>query len=118
VNEAENVDEEMLRAGSGLLAVEVDLMQPLDPTARPRVQEPALNHVALWVDDLRAAHAWLSEQGVRFAGSIRKGAHGYEVCFIHPKADTQSPRSGEGVLIELVQAPPAVIEATMRLAMA
>jgi lactoylglutathione lyase len=31
-------------------------------------------------------------------GGIRKGAAGHDVCFIHPK-------SAEGVLIELVQAP-------------
>jgi lactoylglutathione lyase len=103
-NAAENVDEEILRVG-GLLGVEVDLMQPLDPSAKPRVQEPALNHVGLWVDDLRAAHAWLSAQGVGFAGGIRAGAHGHDVCFIHPK------QGGEGVLIELVQAPPEVVEA-------
>jgi len=31
------------------------------------------------------------------------------VCFIHPKSNQEFPRSGEGVLIELVQAPPEVI---------
>jgi lactoylglutathione lyase len=100
VSAAENVDEEILRLGG----VEIDLMQPLDPAQRPRVQEPALNHVGLWVDDLRAAHAWLTSQGVQFAGGIRIGAAGHEVCFIHPK------NGGEGVLIELVQAPPDVID--------
>ena len=103
-NAAENVDEEILRVG-GLLGVEIDLMQPLDPNAKPRVQEPALNHIGLWVDDLRRAQAWLSAQGVGFAGGIRAGAHGHDICFIHPK------QGGEGVLIELVQAPPDVIEA-------
>ena len=105
---AENVDEEILRGGGGLLGVEIDLMQPVDPAAKPRVQEPALNHVGLWVDDLRAAYTWLSAQGVTFAGGIRAGAHGHDVCFIHPKL------GGEGVLIELVQAPPEVIAAFER----
>ena len=41
-------------------------MQPIDAEARPRVHEPALNHVGLWIDDLVAAVAWLEEQGVRF----------------------------------------------------
>jgi len=108
---AQNVDEEILRAGSELSAVEIDLMQPIDPAKKPRVQEPALNHLGLWVDDLRAAHAWLSAQGVRFAGPIRPGAHGHEVCFIHPKGDQAAPQGGEGVLIELVQAPRELIEA-------
>jgi lactoylglutathione lyase len=110
---SENVDEEILRGG-GPLGVEIDLMQPIDPQAKPRVHEPALNHVGLWVDDLRAAHAWLSAQGVRFTGGIRNGAHGHEVCFIHPKGDQQAPQGGQGVLIELVQAPPEVREAYAR----
>ncbi|MGB1012656.1 MAG: VOC family protein [Nannocystaceae bacterium] len=108
----ENVDEEICVAGEGPLAVEVDLMQPIDPEAKPRVHQPALNHVGLWVDNLAAAVTWLGEQGVRFTpGGIRRGAAGFDVCFIHPRGSDKAPRSGEGVLIELVQAPNAVIEA-------
>lgn len=111
-SERENVDEDIAEAGRGPLAVEVDLMQPIDPDGKPRVHDPALNHVGLWVDDLQAAVAWLEQQGVRFApGGIRKGAAGFDVCFIHPKGNDASPVGGEGVLIELVQAPPAVIAA-------
>jgi len=55
---------------------------------------------------------WLGHQGVRFTpGGIRKGAAGHDVCFIHPKGSESSPVGGEGVLIELVQAPREVIEA-------
>ncbi|MFT4772912.1 MAG: lactoylglutathione lyase [Candidatus Azotimanducaceae bacterium] len=112
VAESENVDEDILRLGSGAHAVEIDLMQPIDPDKSPKVHSPALNHVGLWIDDLAAAVAWLTEQGMRFTpGGIRKGASGYDVCFLHPKGNDESPRSGEGVLIELVQAPSAVIEA-------
>ena len=110
--ESENVDEDILRLGSGPHAVEIDLMQPIDPDKSPKVHSPALNHVGLWIDDLAAAVAWLTEQGMRFTpGGIRKGASGYDVCFLHPKGNDESPRSGEGVLIELVQAPSAVIDA-------
>ena len=64
------------------------------------------------VDDLRAAVTWLEAQGLRFApGGIRKGASGHDVCFVHPRGDAAHPRSGEGVLIELVQAPPEVVRA-------
>ena len=105
-SERENVDEDIL----AIAGVEVDLMQPLDPAGKPRVHEPALNHVGLWIDDLPAAVAWLTAQGVRFApGGIRRGAGGHDVCFIHPRGDASAPRSGEGVLIELVQAPPDVL---------
>src|SRR5215831_3646624 len=111
-SESENVDEDIAKAGSGPLAVEVDLMQPIDAEKRPRVHDPALNHVGLWVDDLAAAVSWLASRGVRFTpGGIRKGAAGRDVCFIHPKGDAANPVGGEGVLIELVQAPPDVIDA-------
>lgn len=111
-SEAENVDEDILRAGNGPFAIEVDIMAPLDAEKRPRVHDPALNHVGLWVDDLPAAVAWLTKQGMRFTpGGIRKGAAGHDVCFIHPKGSQESPESGEGVLIELVQAPPEVVRA-------
>jgi len=114
-SESENVDEDILEMGAGPDRIEVDLMQPLDPEKRPRVHEPALNHVGLWVDDLAAAVAWLGSRGVRFApGGVRKGAGGHDVCFIHPKGDARSPIGGAGVLIELVQAPPEVIEARAR----
>src|SRR5688572_21645854 len=62
-SERENVDEDIVVAGRGAFSVEVDLMQPIDPEARPRVHEPALNHIGLWVDDLRAAVEWLEKQG-------------------------------------------------------
>jgi lactoylglutathione lyase len=105
-SETENVREEILRVGDGAHAVEIDLMQPIDPEARPRVHDPALNHIGLWVDDLEAAVEWLTDRGMRFTpGGIRQGAGGHELVFVHPKANDEFPLSGEGVLIELVQAP-------------
>lgn len=110
-SESENVDEDIAFLGDGAHTVEVDLMQPIDPEKAPRVHSPALNHVGLWIDDLPAAVEWLSSKGMRFTpGGIRKGASGYDVCFIHPKSNEDFPLSGEGVLIELVQAPPEVIK--------
>ncbi len=110
VAESENVDEDILRLGNGAHAVEIDLMQPLDPDVSPKVHVPTLNHLGLWIDDLAAAVGWLTEQGMRFTpGGIRKGASGHDVCFMHPKGNEATPRSGEGVLIELVQAPDDVI---------
>jgi lactoylglutathione lyase len=112
VSEKENVDEDIVLLGSGPFQVEVDLMQPLDPARSPRVDQPALNHVGLWVDNLLVAVEWLTAQGVRFApGGIRKGASGHDIAFLHPKANEAFPIAGAGVLIELVQAPPDVIAA-------
>ena len=111
-SERENVDEDILAMGQGAWKVEVDIMQPLDIDKKPAVHTTPLNHIGLWIDDLAAAVEWLTAQGVRFApGGIRKGAAGYDITFLHPKSNEQFPIAGEGVLIELVQAPPEVIAA-------
>jgi lactoylglutathione lyase len=112
-SERENVDEDILVCGAGAARVEIDLMEPIDPAKSPNVATPALNHLGLWIDDLPAAVAWLGAQGVTFTpGGIRPGAAGFDICFIHPK------KGGEGVLIELVQAPPALVTAMDALATA
>jgi lactoylglutathione lyase len=111
-SEKENVDEDILKAGFGAAPVEIDIMQPLDSERKPNVHEPALNHIGLWIDNLEKAVEWMQKQGVRFTpGGIRKGAGGYNICFIHPKGNEDFPLSGEGVLIELVQAPGELIKA-------
>jgi lactoylglutathione lyase len=116
-NERDNVDEDIAVLGAGIARCEVDLMQPLDPARKPAVHEPPLNHVGLWVDDLPRAVEWLAAKGVRFTpGGIRKGAAGFDITFIHPKGNDAAPIGGEGVLIELVQAPPEVIAAFRLLA--
>ncbi len=112
VSERENVDEDICAIGRGVHKVEVDLMQPLDPEKKPAVHTTPLNHIGLWIDDLPRAVEWLTAQGVRFApGGIRKGAAGHDVCFLHPKGNEAFPIGGEGVLIELVQAPAEVVAA-------
>ena len=117
VSERENVDEDICAMGSGPFKVEVDLMQPLDPDKKPAVHTTPLNHIGLWIDDLPTAVSWLSANGVRFApGGIRQGAAGHDITFIHPKHNDEFPVAGEGVLIELVQAPPEVVTAFAALA--
>ena len=116
-SERENVDEDICAIGTGPFKVEVDLMQPVDPEKKPAVHSTPLNHVGLWIDDLPVAVQWLTTQGVRFApGGIRAGAAGFDICFLHPKSSDEFPISGEGVLIELVQAPPEVVNAFRQLA--
>ena len=112
LSKKENVDEDICEIGAGPLKVEMDLMQPLNQAAKPKVHEPPLNHIGLWVDNLSNAVKWLEEAGVRFTpGGIRKGASGFDVCFIHPKGNDAFPIGACGVLVELVQAPPKVISA-------
>lgn len=111
-SEKENVDEDILSMGNGPYKVEIDLMQPIDPNKSPKVHDPKLNHIGLWIDKLEECVEYLTKQGVRFTpGGIRKGAAGYNVCFIHPKGNEEFPLCSEGVLVELVQAPDDVIKA-------
>ena len=111
-SEAENVDEDILTVGTGAATVEIDLMEPIDPGRSPKVNEPKLNHIGLWVDNLPSAVAELTEAGVRFTpGGIRRGAAGHHVCFIRPMGNEASPIGGQGVLIELVQAPREIVDA-------
>ncbi|MBK0393139.1 VOC family protein [Ramlibacter algicola] len=117
VSERENVDEDICATGAGAFKVEVDLMQPLDPEKKPAVHATPLNHVGLWIDDLPKAVEWLQAQGLRFApGGIRRGAAGFDITFVHPRGNEEFPLGGEGVLIELVQAPPEVVRAFTALA--
>ena len=116
-SERENVDEDICAIGSGPFKVEVDLMQPIDPDKKPAVHATPLNHVGLWVDDLPRGGGVAERAGRAFApGGIRKGAAGFDICFVHPKANEEFPLGGEGVLIELVQAPPEVVRAFAALA--
>ena len=112
VSERENVDEDICAIGKGAHEIEVDLMQPLDIGKKPAVHQTPLNHIGLWVDNLPKAVTWLTEQGLRFApGGIRPGAGGHDIIFVHPKGNEEFPFGGEGVLIELVQAPPEILAA-------
>jgi lactoylglutathione lyase len=116
-SERENVDEDICAIGTGPFKVEVDLMQPLDADKKPAVHATPLNHIGLWIDDLPKAVEWLGSRGVRFApGGIRKGAAGFDICFVHPKGSEESPVGGEGVLIELVQAPAELVSAFSKFA--
>eukprot|EP00947_MAST-08B_sp_MAST-8B-sp1_P003350 g3350.t1 len=112
VSEKENVDEDILVLGEpGPREVEVDIMQPIDPETAPKVHLPPLNHLGLWVDDIHGAVEYMQANGVRFApGGIRPGAAGFDVTFLHPKGSDEAPLSGDGVLIELVQAPHEVVK--------
>ena len=111
-SQRENVDEDICTMGAGPFKVEVDLMQPLDADRKPAVHTPPLNHIGLWIDDLPRAVEWLIANGVRLApGGIRKGAAGHDICFLHPRGNDEFPIGGEGVLIELVQAPREIIAA-------
>lgn len=60
---------------------------------------PGVHHVAYRVEDVAAALARLSDEGVRLIDDApRRGSRGTLIAFVHP-------RDMEGVLVELVQVP-------------
>ncbi|KAH8071126.1 hypothetical protein JL721_4557 [Aureococcus anophagefferens] len=91
----DNVAQDVLSVGPRPFNVEIDLMQPLDASAKPNPAAPALHHVGLWVDKLPEAVAYLEARGVDFVGgenAVRRGAANCDIAFIHPKG------GGQGVL--------------------
>lgn len=86
------------------LPFEGSQIELLEPTAQEspiagfiEKKGEGLHHICFEVDDIRSAMADLKAQGFQLlSDEPRPGAHGSQVCFIHPK-------SGGGVLIELCQ---------------
>ncbi|HEU5210215.1 MAG TPA: methylmalonyl-CoA epimerase [Longimicrobiales bacterium] len=99
--EAQGVRVVFIGGGAGT----VELLEPLgseSPVARFLARRgPGLHHIAYRVSDIEAALAEQIAAGVQPIDSApRPGAHGRRVAFLHP-------RSFSGVLVELVEAPPA-----------
>ena len=58
---------------------------------------PGMHHIALLLDNLQPALAYLKDQGIQLIDeSPRIGAEGFKIAFLHPK-------STGGVLIELCE---------------
>lgn len=94
---SQRVRAHFIRVGEGAL----ELLEPTaadSPIAKyVEKRGPGLHHVALRVDDIRAALAHLKARGVRLIDEEpRPGAHHSLVAFIHPSA-------AHGVLVELKQ---------------
>ncbi|CAG9332613.1 unnamed protein product [Blepharisma stoltei] len=95
----DNVNQDILRIGEGENAVELHLMQPVDPRSYPNIQDNAFHHFALWVDNLEECYQYLEGQGSQMTpGGIRKNTSGLGVIFANPKVTG-------GILLELVQHP-------------
>lgn len=79
----------------------IELLEPLTPESLVGKfldkRGPGIHHIAIRVDDIRAALGQLKEKGARLIDETpRIGAGGCLVAFIHPS-------STNGVLLELVQ---------------
>jgi methylmalonyl-CoA/ethylmalonyl-CoA epimerase len=79
----------------------LELLEPLTPESPVGKfldkRGPGIHHIAIRVDDIRAALGQLKEKGARLIDETpRIGAGGCLVAFVHPS-------STNGVLLELVQ---------------
>lgn len=94
---SQRVRAHFVKAGDAFLEL-LEPTAPDSPIAKYLEKRgPGLHHVALRVDDIRAAIAQLKARGVRLIDEEpRPGAHGSLVAFLHPS-------SAQGVLVELKQ---------------
>jgi len=98
----EEVPSEMVRvAFFSAGGTRIELLEPTTPDSPIAkfiaTRGEGLHHISLEVEDIRATMGELAAQGFELLSSEpRRGAHGSQVCFIHPK-------SAGGVLIELCQ---------------
>lgn len=99
---SEEVAEQKVRVA--FLPVEGTRVELLEPTAEDSPiarflakRGEGLHHIAFRVEDIRATMATLAAQGFQLLSQApQRGAHGSQVCFIHPA-------SSGGVLVELCQ---------------
>ncbi|MGZ8844226.1 MAG: methylmalonyl-CoA epimerase [Pyrinomonadaceae bacterium] len=102
VEEIEEVAEQKVRVA--MLPIGESRIELLEPTAEDSPiskflakRGPGIHHIAVQVDDIRAALDGLKQKGARLIDEHpRTGAGGCLVAFVHPS-------SAGGVLIELVQ---------------
>jgi methylmalonyl-CoA/ethylmalonyl-CoA epimerase len=98
----EEVDEQGVRiAMLPIGETHIELLEPLTPESPVgkflEKRGPGIHHIAIRVDDIRAALGQLKDKGARLIDETpRIGAGGCLVAFIHPS-------STNGVLLELVQ---------------
>lgn len=98
----EEVPEQKVRVA--FLPVEGTRIELLEPTAEDSPiarflakRGEGLHHIAFQVHDIRAAMEALAQEGFELLSDHpQPGAHGSQVCFVHP-------RSAGGVLVELCQ---------------
>lgn len=81
----------------------IELVQPLEPDSPISKflteKGEGIHHLAIAADDIEKDIERASSNGAKILGGIRNGSYGRKITFIHPK-------SVNGVLMEICQAPP------------
>ena len=102
--EVEVVENEKVRVAMiNLEDTRIELMEPTDQssTISKYLNEhgEGIHHIAITADDIANDLSRASQNGVKILGQLRTGSYGRKITFIHPK-------SMNGVLLELCEAPP------------
>ncbi len=81
----------------------IELLEPMSDTSpiSKFIEErgEGIHHIAITADEIEGDVKRGQDNGVKFLGSLKTGSYGRKITFIHPK-------SMNGVLMELCQAPP------------
>jgi methylmalonyl-CoA/ethylmalonyl-CoA epimerase len=81
----------------------IELMEPMtddSPISKfLKDKGEGIHHIAITADNIEDDVDRAKKNGIRFLGELRSGSYGRKITFIHPK-------SLNGVLTELCQAPP------------
>ena len=91
-------------------------MQPLDPEKKPASMPPRSTTSACGSTTCQGRRMAVGQWRALAPGGIRKVRLVTTSPSLHPKGNEEFPIGGEGVLIELVQAPKEVVDAFAKLA--
>jgi methylmalonyl-CoA/ethylmalonyl-CoA epimerase len=102
--EVEVVENEKVRVAMiNLEDSRIELMEPTEESSTVskylKDHGEGIHHIAITADNIEQDLSRASASGMKIRGEIRKGSYGRKITFIHPK-------SLNGVLLELCEAPP------------
>jgi methylmalonyl-CoA/ethylmalonyl-CoA epimerase len=102
--EVEVVENEKVRVAMiNLEDSRIELMEPTEESSTIskylKDHGEGIHHIAITADNIEQDLSRASAKGMKILGQIRKGSYGRKITFIHPK-------SLNGVLVELCEAPP------------
>ena len=102
--EVEVVENEKVRVAMiNLEDSRIELMEPTEESSTIskylKDHGEGIHHIAITADNIEQDLSRASARGMKILGQIRKGSYGRKITFIHPK-------SLNGVLVELCEAPP------------
>jgi methylmalonyl-CoA/ethylmalonyl-CoA epimerase len=102
--EVEIVENEKVKVAMiNLQDTRIELMEPTEPSSTIskylEKHGEGIHHIAITADNIEQDLSRASASGMKLLGDLREGSYGRKIIFFHPK-------SLNGVLLELCEAPP------------